>query len=63
MKHMERIALALRTRDGIPGSELRGFTQETNDLIAMNLLQESRGRYVLTRKGKALADSITEIFL
>jgi oxygen-independent coproporphyrinogen-3 oxidase len=63
MKRMERIALALRTRDGISGSELRDFAQETEALIALELLRESHGNFLLTRKGKALADSVAEAFL
>jgi oxygen-independent coproporphyrinogen III oxidase len=63
MKHMERIVLSLRTRDGIPASDLKRFTQQTNEFIALGLLQESNGNFVLTRKGKALADSVAEAFL
>src|SRR4030095_10149387 len=63
MKRTERIALALRTRDGVSGSELKRFTKEKNDLIALELLRDSHGNYVLTRRGKALADSIAEAFL
>jgi oxygen-independent coproporphyrinogen-3 oxidase len=63
MKRTERIALSLRTRDGVSTSELKSFTQQTNELIALGLLQQSNGNLVLTRKGKALADSVTEAFL
>src|SRR5437667_8156934 len=60
MKRTERIALALRTREGIPASELKSFRSETNELIALELLRESHGNLVLTRRGKTLADSIAE---
>jgi oxygen-independent coproporphyrinogen-3 oxidase len=63
MKRTERIALALRTRDGVSGSDLKGFARETNELIALKLLRESQGNFVLTRTGKALADSIAEALL
>ena len=63
MKRMERIALSLRTRDGIRTSDLKRFTQQTNEFIALGLLQKSNGNFVLTRKGKALADSVAEAFL
>ena len=63
MKRIERIALSLRTRDGVSASELKGFTQQTNELIALELLHQSKGNVVLTRKGKALADSVAEAFL
>src|SRR6267154_464893 len=58
MKRTERIALALRTREGIPASELKSFRSETNELIALELLRECHGNLVLTRRGKTLADSI-----
>jgi oxygen-independent coproporphyrinogen-3 oxidase len=63
MKRMERIALSLRTRDGVSASELKGFAQETNEFIALGLLRKSNGNFVLTRKGKAVADSVAEAFL
>jgi oxygen-independent coproporphyrinogen-3 oxidase len=63
MKRTERIALGLRTRDGISASELKDFAQETDELIGLQLLRESNGSFVLTRRGKSLADSITESFL
>jgi len=60
MKRMERIALSLRTRDGLSASELKHFAQQTNEFIALGLLRESDGNFVLTRKGTALADSVVE---
>jgi len=60
MKRTERIALLLRTHDGDSASELRHSTQQTNEFIALGLLRESNGNFVLTRKGKALADSVVE---
>jgi len=60
MKRMERIALSLRTRDGVSASELRHSAQQTNEFIALGLLRESDGNFVLTRKRKALADSVVE---
>jgi oxygen-independent coproporphyrinogen-3 oxidase len=63
MKRTERIALSLRTREGVPASELECFPQETAELIALELLRKSNGNFLLTRKGKALADSVTETFL
>ena len=63
MKRTERIALSLRTRDGVSASELKDFAQETDELIGLQLLRKSNGNYMLTRRGKSLADSITEAFL
>jgi oxygen-independent coproporphyrinogen-3 oxidase len=63
IKRTERIALSLRTRGGVPALDLQRFAQQTNEFIALGLLQESSGNFVLTRKGKALADSVAEAFL
>jgi len=63
MKRTERIALGLRTLYGVAASELKGFAQETDEFIALQLLRESNGNFMLTRKGKALADSVAEAFL
>src|SRR6266480_796734 len=63
MKRTERIALSLRTRDGVSASELRHSAQQTNEFIVLGLLRESDGNFVLTRKGKALADSVVEALL
>ena len=63
MKRTERIALGLRTRGGIPASELKDFAQNVDELIALELLRKSNGNVVLTHRGKALADSVAEAFL
>src|SRR5436190_20440182 len=63
MKRTERIALSLRTSRGVSTSELQGFAQQTDELIALGLVQQSNGNLMLTRIGKALADSVAEAFL
>ena len=63
MKRTERIALSLRTRDGVAASELKRFGQETSEFRALGLLRKSGGTFLLTRKGKNLADSVAEAFL
>ena len=63
MKGMERIALSLRTRAGVSAWELKNLAPQTTEFIALGLLRESNGNFVLTRKGKAVADSIAEAFL
>jgi len=63
MKRTERIALGLRTRDGISASELKDFPEQTDEIIRLQLLVRSNGNFVLTRKGKTLADSVAEAFL
>ncbi len=63
MKRTERIALSLRTRDGVSAGELKDFGAETDELVALGLLRQSNGNFILTKKGKALTDSITEALL
>jgi oxygen-independent coproporphyrinogen-3 oxidase len=63
MKRTERIALSLRTRDGVSAADLKRFARQRNEFIALGLLRESNGNFVLTRKGKPLADSVAEAFL
>ena len=58
MKRTERVALGLRTRDGVPASELKCFAQQTHELIGLKLLRQSNANFVLTRRGKTLADSV-----
>jgi oxygen-independent coproporphyrinogen-3 oxidase len=63
MKRAERIALSLRTRDGISAMELQRFARETDEFIMLGLLRESNGKFLLTQKGKSLADSVAAAFL
>jgi len=63
MKRTERIALGLRTRDGISASKMKDFERNLDELIALELLRKSNGHFVLTRKGKVLADSVAEAFV
>ena len=66
MKRLERIALSLRTRDGIPAQLLddqpRGC-RATEEFVALGLIASSHGNFVLTRAGKLLADSVAEAFV
>jgi putative oxygen-independent coproporphyrinogen III oxidase len=63
MKRSERIALSLRMREGVAASELRQFGRETSEFISLGLLRESNGNFLLTPRGKELADSVTEALL
>ena len=63
MKRTERIALGLRTREGISASELKDFGPSLDQLVTLKLLRKSNDNFLLTRKGKTLADSVTEAFL
>ena len=61
MKRTERIALSLRTSNGIAASEVKG--KETDELISLGLLRKSKGNFLLTRKGRSVADSVAEALL
>jgi oxygen-independent coproporphyrinogen-3 oxidase len=63
MKRTERIALSLRTRDGASALDVEPFADRTSEFIALGLLRQSNGRFILTKEGKALADSVAEGFI
>ena len=63
MKRSERIALSLRMREGVAASELKEFEREAKEFISLGLIRKSSDNFVLTRKGKELADSIVEAFV
>ena len=63
MKRTERLALGLRTRDGIPAEELTGWSSQTDEMISLGLLAQSNGSFVLTNAGKRVADSVAEAFV
>ncbi len=58
MKRTERIALGLRTREGISGDAIS--SQRAQNLISAGFLSQEAGRFVLTNAGKLLADSVAE---
>jgi oxygen-independent coproporphyrinogen-3 oxidase len=62
-KRTEKIALSLRTRDGVAAKFLDSFPNEVREFVRLGLLQKSSGSYTLTRAGKLLADSIAEAFV
>jgi len=63
MKRTEKIALSLRTRDGVPADLLSIKPNETDEFLALGLLRQLNGNFALTKKGKSLADSVAEAFL
>ena len=63
MKRTERVALGLRTREGIPVPELAAWPDQISEFTALGLLAHSHGSYVLTRAGKAVADSVAAAFV
>ncbi len=63
MKRTERIALSLRTVDGL-SSELVAFDSDRiQEFVKLGLLHESDGNLILTRAGKSLADTVAEAFV
>jgi oxygen-independent coproporphyrinogen-3 oxidase len=62
MKRAERIALSLRTREGISAALLNSRPQAIDEFVGLGLLRQSNGSFVLTRAGKSLADSVAEAF-
>jgi oxygen-independent coproporphyrinogen III oxidase len=63
MKCIEKITLSLRTSDGVPAELLATKPNETNEFVALGLLEQFNGNFVLTQKGKSLADSVAESFI
>ena len=63
MKRAERIALSIRTGDGVSAGLLATKHDQTNEFIALGLLQQSNGNFVLTDKGKSLADEVAEMLI
>jgi putative oxygen-independent coproporphyrinogen III oxidase len=63
MKQMERLALRLRTRDGVPAEDLTNWPEETADFLELGLLAHANGNLVLTRGGKCVADSVAAAFV
>lgn len=62
-KHAERIVMSLRTRAGVPQEWLDPWPAERQEFLALGLLRECDGRFLLTPKGKLLADSVAEAFV
>ena len=63
MKRTERIALSLRTREGVSAGDLKDLGTKADKLVALGLLRQSNENFILTAKGKALTDSVTEALL
>lgn len=63
MKRTERIALALRTVEGIPSIDLSPWPNERREFEELGLLHAVNGHHVLTRKGKLIADTVAGAFM
>ncbi len=63
MKRSESIALSLRTNSGIPAEWVNDRPNEVEEFVRLGLMLPQAERYVLTRKGRFLADSVAEAFI
>ena len=63
MKRAEAIALSLRTNRGIPAEWVEDRPEEVKEFVELGLMQPEAERYVLTRAGRFLADSVAEAFV
>ncbi len=62
-KQAERIALSLRTSDGVPADWLEHSPSERDEFVSLGLLRENEARFALTPKGKLLADTVAAAFV
>lgn len=63
MKRAEQIALSLRTRWGVPVEWLEPWPAERAEFIELEMLRADGDRFVLTEKGKLLADTVAAAFV
>jgi oxygen-independent coproporphyrinogen-3 oxidase len=60
MRQTERIALLLRTRDGVPADLIRDRDAAVEEFVSLGLLVSTNNRVVLTRAGRRLTDTVAE---
>jgi len=63
MKRSESIALSLRTNWGVPAEWVENRPNEVEEFVRLGLMLPKAERYVLTREGRFLADSVAEAFI
>ncbi|HSH39500.1 MAG TPA: radical SAM family heme chaperone HemW [Chthoniobacterales bacterium] len=63
MKRAEQIALSLRTRFGVPAEWLDRWPAERQEFVDLGLMERRDGVFVLTRRGRLLADSVAAAFV
>lgn len=63
MKRSEAVALSLRTNWGVPAEWVENRPNEVEEFVRLGLMLPKAGRYVLTREGRFLADSVAEGFV
>jgi oxygen-independent coproporphyrinogen-3 oxidase len=62
-KRLERIALSLRTKEGIAANLVPAGSDKIREFSELGLLREANGNLVLTRAGKSLADTVAEALI
>ena len=62
-KRAEQIALSLRTRWGVPAAWLEAWPAERAEFEELGLLRAANDRFVLTERGKLLADTVAAAFV
>ena len=63
LKAKERTAFGMRTLRGLPLSEAAPWEDDLRDLQEKGLVSLNDGRWLLTPRGRLLADSVAEIFI
>jgi coproporphyrinogen III oxidase-like Fe-S oxidoreductase len=63
IRRTESIALSLRTKWGIPREWVKEQPNEIEEFVRLGLMQTKAERYVLTRAGRFMADSVAVAFL
>jgi putative oxygen-independent coproporphyrinogen III oxidase len=59
----EAIAFSLRTNRGVERSVVEPWREQVEEFLSLGFLQPRGDRFVLTRKGRLLADSVAEAFV
>src|SRR5207248_1474717 len=62
-KRGERVAFGLRTHRGVPASILEPWREQVSEFTQLGLLQKVHDHFMLTPRGKLLADSVAEAFV
>ena len=63
MRRRERAAFGMRTLEGLPVAEAGTWLEELSGLDKEGLVTMERDRWVLTHRGRMLADTVAEIFV
>jgi oxygen-independent coproporphyrinogen III oxidase len=62
-KRGEIIAFGLRTREGVSARALEPWREQIAEFTELGLVEKTSDRFVLTPRGKLLADSVAEAFV